>query len=928
MFVQVSVDFKLVSSGGPEVQVGEQKYMLNAFVLTDAGEQQVPVGLPDSTAALDLPVTITSLNKNFAAFISMPAALQAGSSGYSFRFSLNNTTGLPLLANPSSLTTLRSDTLPGTGPEANPVSMSLVSTMAYTLMKGSSASLSTLAYSSFSQLISVLTEKMKSVEDSARVDVSSDLATYTNAMVSGLMLKILNDQTLQTKIAEVLQPVTAQANSSQNFADLFTSTMKSFVTTVNETIAISTTKEAKVFKDDAVVSTSIPTAESFSNVIFAPVGASFTDTDTSSNIGGSLKISPPPSTVGLTGFSVYFGADTVAKRKITLVGKVSIDTADLILTIASGTAVPSDATKFWIYPNAGDSELDVPFSFALVNVINVSTPGTFSISSAVAGDGQVVLTWGASSDAATYTIKRGTVSGTYAEVKTGETGTTYTDTGLTNGSTYYYMVTAVNTTGTKDASAESSASPVSAATVPGTFSISVTAGNGEVVLTWVASSGADTYTIKRGTVSGTYAELKTGATGTTYTDTGLTNGTTYYYMVTAINKLGTTNAGAEKSAMPTTPPGVFSITSTGPGNAKVTITWGSSTGATSYIVKRGISSGSYTTTLSSDATSPFVDTTVINATRYYYMVTAVNGAGTKDASAEGTARPLSFNIVIGDFSGKRAVFIEDINANPFVPFGTAGTGVNQFQSVLGSYVDGLGRIYFSDYLGQRIARVDDQTGTNWVTLGTAGTGAGQFQGPWGMNTDSQERIYVANWNGARIVRFDDMTGSNWVSYGSSGNGVGQFSSPGGIAIDSQNRIYISDYYNHLIVRIDDMTGANWTTLGTNGSGTNQFNNPGGVFIDLNNQDKIYISDSSNNRIVRIDDISGTNWTTLTSANGHTFSRPFGICLTTANPKIYVAEVSGNRIAAIDDMTGTNWTTMGSSGTGDKQFQAAYGVYCR
>lgn len=118
VFVQVSVDFKLVSSGGPEVQVGEQKYMLNAFVLTDAGEQQVPVGLPDSTAALDLPVTITSLNKNFAAFISMPAALQAGSSGYSFRFSLNNTTGLPLLANPSSLTTLRSDTLPGTGPEA------------------------------------------------------------------------------------------------------------------------------------------------------------------------------------------------------------------------------------------------------------------------------------------------------------------------------------------------------------------------------------------------------------------------------------------------------------------------------------------------------------------------------------------------------------------------------------------------------------------------------------------------------------------------------------------------------------------------------------------------------------------------------------------------------------------------------------------
>lgn len=58
-----------------------------------------------------------------------------------------------------------------------------------------------------------------------------------------------------------------------------------------------------------------------------------------------------------------------------------------------------------------------------------------------------------------------------------------------------------------------------------------TATPGTVNLTWDAVTGADSYKIFRGTVSGTYTEIASGVLTTSYTDTSVTNGTTYYYVV-------------------------------------------------------------------------------------------------------------------------------------------------------------------------------------------------------------------------------------------------------------------------------------------------------------------------------------------------------------------------------------------------------------
>jgi fibronectin type 3 domain-containing protein len=173
---------------------------------------------------------------------------------------------------------------------------------------------------------------------------------------------------------------------------------------------------------------------------------------------------------------------------------------------------------------------------------------------AVAGDQQVALTWNASTSATSYHVKRGTVSGgPYTQVGA-PTGTVYGDTGLTDNTTYYYMVTAVNSAGESGNSNEVSAIPIApvAGGVPtAPTALAAVGGNQQVALTWSASTGATGYNVLRATVhGGPYTKTAT-TSGTSYTDTGLTNGTTYYYVVVAINTSGVSANSAEAFATPT-----------------------------------------------------------------------------------------------------------------------------------------------------------------------------------------------------------------------------------------------------------------------------------------------------------------------------------------------------------------------------------------
>ncbi len=106
---------------------------------------------------------------------------------------------------------------------------------------------------------------------------------------------------------------------------------------------------------------------------------------------------------------------------------------------------------------------------------------------------------------------------------------------MTGAKTYYYVVTPADASG--DGAKLSRSFRDHGSRRAG--NVTVTAGNGQATLNWSASTGATGYSVLRATsLNWTYTMVASGLTGTTYTDTGLANGTTYYYAVVATNGSG------------------------------------------------------------------------------------------------------------------------------------------------------------------------------------------------------------------------------------------------------------------------------------------------------------------------------------------------------------------------------------------------------
>ena len=135
-------------------------------------------------------------------------------------------------------------------------------------------------------------------------------------------------------------------------------------------------------------------------------------------------------------------------------------------------------------------------------------------------------------------------------------GTGFTDTGLVNGTAYFYKVAAVNAVGTSALSNEASATP--RATAPSSpLSLAAVAGNATVALSWTApasngGSAVTGYNVYRGTSAGGEGAtpVASNVSGTAFTDTGLVNGTAYFYRVAAVNAVGTSAQSNEASATP------------------------------------------------------------------------------------------------------------------------------------------------------------------------------------------------------------------------------------------------------------------------------------------------------------------------------------------------------------------------------------------
>jgi fibronectin type 3 domain-containing protein len=294
---------------------------------------------------------------------------------------------------------------------------------------------------------------------------------------------------------------------------------------------------------------------------------------------------------------------------------------------------------------------------------------------ATAGNAQVSLSWNASAGATSYAVKRSTTTGGPYSTISSPSGASFTDSSVTNGTKYFYVVSAANSAGSSGNSSEVSATPTfPVPTAPA--NLAATAGNAQVALTWSASALATGYHVKRSTSSGTEIQIATPSTNS-YTDTGVTNGTKYFYVVSGVDSAGESANSNEVSVTPEAPqqaPPTPTNLAAIAGNAQVALTWSASTGATSYQVKRSTTSGSGYSTVGSPTATNYTDTSVTNGTTYYYVVAAMNSAGESANSSQVSVTPAAPTANV-------TITVNPANTHPISP---TIYGINFYSGITGA----------------------------------------------------------------------------------------------------------------------------------------------------------------------------------------------------------------------------------------------------
>ncbi len=223
-------------------------------------------------------------------------------------------------------------------------------------------------------------------------------------------------------------------------------------------------------------------------------------------------------------------------------------------------------------------------------------------------------------------------------------------TGLTDGDTYSFTVTATNSLGTGVASLPSN-SVVPAATAPAApTSLVATPGNGTVALSWAApaSNGGSALTgynlYESATAGGeNYSAPVNGSSlisTTTTTVTALTNTKTYFFTVKAVNAIGSSSPSNEAWAIPDTsptPPAMpTTVTATGAYTSAV-VSWKAPVAGSSNITSYKVTSGGAQTCVWTNGPLTCTVTGLVGGTSYTFTVTATNSVGTGPASSPSSA---------------------------------------------------------------------------------------------------------------------------------------------------------------------------------------------------------------------------------------------------------------------------------------------------
>ena len=369
------------------------------------------------------------------------------------------------------------------------------------------------------------------------------------------------------------------------------------------------------------------------------------------------------------------------------------------------------------------------------------------------GNGQVSLNWMAvtgAADVLSYDVKRATTDGgTYTTIATNVGLVGFTDTNVTNGSTYYYDISAVNSLGESPDSAPASVVPqtyyqvnsgggaASPFVADEFFSGGSTGSTSAAIDTSGVTNPApqavyqterwnnNTYTFPN-LIAGTsykvrlhFAEIAYDAAGIRvfnvfingtevlanfdiFAATGAENKATVREFTATANSNGqiviqyadipgkdnAKSSGIEILPLLAAPTG---LTVTLTSNGQVELSWAASINATSYNVKQATVSGETYTTSTNVTSLVYTNTGLVNGTLYYFVVSATNSFGESANSAQVSIRPVSM-------------------ASPQITFGNNGG-----QIYIGWPADHTGW-----WLQMQTNSIDEGLGTNWVNVSGSG----------------------------------------------------------------------------------------------------------------------------------------------------------------------------------------------------------------
>ncbi|MEW5766397.1 MAG: fibronectin type III domain-containing protein [bacterium] len=348
-----------------------------------------------------------------------------------------------------------------------------------------------------------------------------------------------------------------------------------------------------------------------------------------------------------------------------------IDTVGAGVTNFSNTGLDPNThyyyrVRAWSVNIAGDKNWSPYSNAADTTTLDIPPNAPSGLRATPNSSSQITLDWTDNSNNETgFKIERRTAATSFTEIGASSANVNqFIDTGLSPNTIYYYQVRAYNNAGNSGYSNTALATTNDVPPAPPGNLQAAAISDSRIDLFWADNSGnEDGFIIERGSAEGgpfsKVGEVDTGTT--TYSNTGLTPRTTYYYRVKAYNGLGHSAPSnvANATTNDTFPAAPSNLSLSDTGIYSLRLNWSdNANNETGFRIERKTAGGAYIPVAEIPAanTTTYLDTGLNPETTYTYRVRAYNGAGNSGYSneASGTTLPSHYTLTVSSIYGSPA----------------------------------------------------------------------------------------------------------------------------------------------------------------------------------------------------------------------------------------------------------------------------------